>query len=229
VGDRRAHQHRAKKKRLAAPGGRTLPLKVPRQERAVATVQALLDATSEILVKEGYDAANTNRNAARAGVSIASLYQYFPSKEALVAALIDRHIARMAKLLGGLLEQSAGLPMPDAIALVVRGLFEAYGEDEALHRELLRNVPQLERLNPAVEARRAAAAQLAAWFSAKEDLHAYDPVGAARVTVNVVYGTLEGGILLEQGLIGDRSYVEYVVRMLVRNATAALHAEPRQG
>jgi AcrR family transcriptional regulator len=215
-----------KKKGPAAARSRTLPLKVPRQERSMATVQALLDATVELLKNEGYQAANTNRIAQRAGVSIASLYQYFPSKEALVAALIDRHIAHMVELVGKLLVQAAGLPIREGIPIVIRGIFEAYRDDEALHRELLQNVPQLERLNPAYEARRAAAAQLAVWLSARKDLDVGDPVGAARVTVNVVYGTLEGGILLEPGLIGDPSYVDGVVRMLVRNVTAALQAEP---
>ena len=51
----------------------------------------LIDATARLLVKEGFDTASTNKIAQDAGVSIGSLYQYFPGKEALVAAVIDRH------------------------------------------------------------------------------------------------------------------------------------------
>src|SRR5215468_9906844 len=61
------------------------------QERSRATVDALIEATARILVREGFEKASTNRIAREAGVSIGSLYQYYPSKEALVAAVIDRH------------------------------------------------------------------------------------------------------------------------------------------
>ena len=52
------------------------------------TVEAILDATARVLVREGYARTSTNRVAAVAGVSIGSLYQYFPNKESLVAALV---------------------------------------------------------------------------------------------------------------------------------------------
>jgi len=59
--------------------------KTPRQDRSRATFEALLDATADILVRHGYAKLTTNRIADRAGVNIASLYQYFPGKEAIVA------------------------------------------------------------------------------------------------------------------------------------------------
>ena len=73
----------------------TNPRKLASQERSLLTVDALLEATARVLMKEGYDRASTNKIAAVAGVSIGSLYQYFPSKEALVAAVIDRHVHEM--------------------------------------------------------------------------------------------------------------------------------------
>src|SRR5262245_9490004 len=69
----------------------TKPRKHASQQRSRATVDALIEATARILVKEGFDSASTNRIAEQAGVSVGSLYQYFPSKEALVAAVIQRH------------------------------------------------------------------------------------------------------------------------------------------
>jgi AcrR family transcriptional regulator len=74
---------------------KTAPRKLATQERAQRTVDAMLTATARILVKEGYDTASTNKIALAAGVSIGSLYQYFPGKEALVAAVIDRHVEEM--------------------------------------------------------------------------------------------------------------------------------------
>ena len=85
---------------------RVNPRKSASQERSRLTVQAILDATARILVREGFDKASTNRIAEVAGVSIGSLYQYFPSKEAIVAAL-DRppqpksHARRARRIRGG--------------------------------------------------------------------------------------------------------------------------------
>lgn len=66
------------------------PRKSPKQSRAAATVEAILEATAQILEQGGLAALNTNAVAQRAGVSIGSLYQYFPSKDALLAALLRR-------------------------------------------------------------------------------------------------------------------------------------------
>jgi AcrR family transcriptional regulator len=71
------------------------PRKRPSQSRSAATVKAILDATARILVERGYAATSTNAVAERAGVSVGSLYQYFPNKDALIAALHTRHIEQM--------------------------------------------------------------------------------------------------------------------------------------
>jgi AcrR family transcriptional regulator len=67
------------------------PRKTPQQDRSRATVEALLEATADILARDGYARLTTNRIADRAGVNIASLYQYFPGKDAIVAELRRRH------------------------------------------------------------------------------------------------------------------------------------------
>jgi AcrR family transcriptional regulator len=69
--------------------------KAPAQERAAATFEAILDAAAHILREEGVQALSTNHIAARAGVSIGSLYQYFPNKQAITRALIERYVKRV--------------------------------------------------------------------------------------------------------------------------------------
>jgi AcrR family transcriptional regulator len=69
---------------------------MPRQARAVVTRTAILEAAAHILASGGLAAFNTNAVAARAGVSIGSLYQYFPNKDALMAALIETRQAEQA-------------------------------------------------------------------------------------------------------------------------------------
>jgi AcrR family transcriptional regulator len=124
----------------------TNPRKSASQERSRATVQALLDATARVLTKEGYDRASTNRIAATAGVSVGSLYQYFPNKEALVAALVARHNREMLDLLREALKEVASLDLATAIARLVRAAVDAHRVDPALHRVFDEQVPRMGQL-----------------------------------------------------------------------------------
>lgn len=78
------------------------PRKSPRQERAAETVAIILEAAACILERDGFAGYNTNAIAERAGVSIGSLYQYFPGKEALTIALIERETATLLADLTGI-------------------------------------------------------------------------------------------------------------------------------
>jgi AcrR family transcriptional regulator len=124
----------------------TNPRKSASQERSRATVQALLDATARVLTREGYDRASTNRIAATAGVSVGSLYQYFPNKEALVAALVARHNQEMLDLLREALKEVASLDLATAIAKLVRAAVDAHRVDPALHRVFDEQVPRMGQL-----------------------------------------------------------------------------------
>jgi AcrR family transcriptional regulator len=124
----------------------TNPRKSASQERSRATVQALLDATARVLTREGYDRASTNRIAATAGVSVGSLYQYFPNKEALVAALVARHNREMLDLLREALKEVASLDLATAIAKLVRAAVDAHRVDPALHRVFDEQVPRMGQL-----------------------------------------------------------------------------------
>ena len=126
---------------------RTSPRKEPRQARAQATVEAILVATARVLTREGYDRASTNRIAEEAGVSIGSLYQYFPSKEALVTALIDRHIARMRDLLETHLTLLSTASLPVAVRALVELMIEVHAQNPRLHKVIAEQVPRIGRLN----------------------------------------------------------------------------------
>src|SRR5215813_615702 len=117
------------------------PRKVPRQERSRATVEALLEATADILVREGYGKLTTNRIADRAGVNIASLYQYFPGKEAIVAELRRRHGAAERAAVRDALVLRRGQGLEATLrALVARGV-AAHAVAPALHRAFAEHMP----------------------------------------------------------------------------------------
>ena len=125
---------------------RTNPRKNASQERSRLTVDALLEATARILVREGFDKASTNRIAEVAGVSVGSLYQYFPSKEALVAALIDRHNRPVMQAIQGELAEALKLSMEEAVRRLVSIAVKAHRVDPKLHRALTEQIPRVGRL-----------------------------------------------------------------------------------
>jgi AcrR family transcriptional regulator len=110
------------------------------------TVDALLEATARILVREGFDKASTNRIAEVAGVSVGSLYQYFPGKEALVAAVIERHQREILQTVRGELAEILAQPVEQAVRTIVRVAIQAHGVDPALHRALAEQIPRVGKL-----------------------------------------------------------------------------------
>jgi AcrR family transcriptional regulator len=109
-------------------------------------VDALVEATARILVREGFDKASTNRIADVAGVSVGSLYQYFPGKEAMVAAVIERHNEELMQVVRGTLAQAATLPLEQAVRQLVGAAIEAHRVDPKLHRVLAEQLPRTGKL-----------------------------------------------------------------------------------
>jgi AcrR family transcriptional regulator len=96
------------------------PRKAPRQPRARATVDAIIEAAEQLTRKLGVEAWTTNHVAERAGVSIGTLYQYFPSKESLLTALyLQRREARLAAVATALAELGGGRAVKPAAARAV--------------------------------------------------------------------------------------------------------------
>jgi len=124
----------------------TIPRKSASQKRSKATVETLLDATARVLTRHGYDRASTNRIAETAGVSVGSLYQYFPNKEALVAALVARHNRELLELVREAVKKVASLDLATAMRELVRAAVDAHLVDPALHRIFAEQVPRMGQL-----------------------------------------------------------------------------------
>jgi AcrR family transcriptional regulator len=73
------------------------PRKSPIQARSVASVDAILKATIQVLLRVGKERLTTTNVALRAGVSVGTLYQYFPNKKALLQAALKRHLTEVAE------------------------------------------------------------------------------------------------------------------------------------
>ncbi|AKU99121.1 transcriptional regulator, TetR family [Labilithrix luteola] len=111
--------------------------KRPRQARAQETVRAILEATVQILDREGLEAATTTRIAEVAGVSIGSLYQYFSHRDAILNALQNREFERTLELMQKVLaEGNLGEEPEKTIKAALHGLAELYLASPGLHRVL---------------------------------------------------------------------------------------------
>src|SRR5262244_3989532 len=124
----------------------TNPRKSACQERSRLTVDAILEATARVLRKEGYDRASTNKIAAVAGVGIGSLYQYFPSKEALVAGVVDRHAQELLQVARDSFLTAAAHPLETSLRELVAAGINAHRVDPKLHRVLAEEIPHTGRL-----------------------------------------------------------------------------------
>jgi AcrR family transcriptional regulator len=113
----------------------------PQQRRARQTVDAVLDAVARILKREGMKAVTTNRIAEVAGVSIGSVYQYFPDKRAIFVALHQRHIEEIDRLVEAKLFEHAASPVEDLIGAMMEAMIEAHATDPELYELLLTEVP----------------------------------------------------------------------------------------
>jgi AcrR family transcriptional regulator len=200
---------------------RTAPRKSPKQERSRTTIEAILTATARVLVKEGFDKASTNRIAEQAGVSIGSLYQYFPSKEALVAALIERHTDEMTAVLTAAFDRVARLPVALAARELVALMLEAHSIDPALHRVLIEQVPRVGRLSRIHEVESRAEEMVRAYLTLhREELRVSDLESAAFLMVSTVEALTHAAVIyyperLKSGALAGE-ITEMVVRYLLR-------------
>lgn len=108
--------------------------KQPRQARSQATVDAIFEAAIQVLLREGPNKLTTIRVAERAGASVGTLYQYFPNKQALLYAIVQRHLDRiMAQL-----EQAAEVAHGQPLAVMVSAVVEAFLQAKMAHFEQTR-------------------------------------------------------------------------------------------
>jgi AcrR family transcriptional regulator len=112
------------------------PRKRPVQPRAQATVEVILTAAAQLLERDGLARFTTNAVAARAGVSIGSVYQYFPSKEALTAVLIERSLAELERSLTQAGNDARRMPFEAGLRKLVRAAIQHQLARPALERTL---------------------------------------------------------------------------------------------
>jgi AcrR family transcriptional regulator len=198
----------------------TKPRKQASQDRSRALVDALVEATARILVKEGFDKASTNRIAAKAGVSVGSLYQYFPSKEALVAAVIERHNREIMEVVRDALAEVASLPVEQAVRQLVATGIKAHRVDPKLHRILAEQIPRTGRLENMGTNIRAGYVLFRAYLEThRNEFRTIDPELAAFVCVTSIEALTHTAVLHHSDSFSDETFealVDESTQLIVR-------------
>lgn len=117
--------------------------RTPKQQRAQFTVAAILEAATHVFSEKGLQKATTNEIAERAGVSIGSLYQYFPNKQSLIAALTQQHLTEMTEEITKGMEGSLELDLEQSVEQLVRLMIDAHSVNPDLHRVLIEDSKEL--------------------------------------------------------------------------------------
>jgi AcrR family transcriptional regulator len=129
------------------------PRKRPQQTRSRATVEYILEAAAQLLSRDGAAALSTNQIARRAGVAVASLYQYFPNKESIVNALFEMQLSEERAELAARSTELQDEPFAKAIRVGVRSMIDVHAGKPELVRSILKALPFLGGAEALIRAR----------------------------------------------------------------------------
>jgi AcrR family transcriptional regulator len=198
------------------------PRKQPRQVRAELTRERILTAAAHVLAEFGYAAGTTNRIAERARVSIGSLYQYFPNKDAILAELLTRHLAPQEAAPG---PGDVARPLVDVVRDMVRAAIGHHREDPRLLRLMMEEGPRSRALIEQIGDVRAAR------VGALDDLLAHHPevvvddVGTAAAIIDAGVELIVHQLVAAPSTVAVERLESELVAMLTRYLTANRDAD----
>jgi AcrR family transcriptional regulator len=159
----------------------------PSQSRSRDTVEAIVEAAAQVFERHGYAAGTTNRIAERAGVSIGSLYQYFPNKDSILVELTRRHIAEGRALAAATFAAIETADLRDGLRMLAATMIDLHRDSPGLHRVLFEESPRPPSLQAELaEVEEAAVGAVAAWLAGHDEVTAPDVDLAARYVAAVV-------------------------------------------
>ncbi len=195
---------------------KTSPRKRPSQSRSKVTVDAMIQAMTRVLVKEGYDGASTNRVAREAGVSIGTLYQYFPSKDSLVLAVMEQHANAITTRFGARTLELLTASPEQATRELIHLLMEQHQVNPDLHRVLIEQVPRVGALAALDELNRGSERLIALYLEAhRDELGIKDVNLTAFVLVTAVEAICHRAVVNRRELIDDPRLEEHIVKLVM--------------
>jgi AcrR family transcriptional regulator len=200
---------------MSSAGRRLEPRRKPRQVRAELTRERILTAAAHIFAEHGYAAGTTNRIAERARISIGSLYQYFPNKDAILAELLVQHIDRGTWTGADDLDLSPGT-LEAAVRALVRDAIDNHSDDPALLRVMIEEAPVSQELRDTIDRHgKLRTAQVRDVIVRHPDIHVGDPdVAADLVLLTVEINTHK--FMAAPGAVPVQTFEDELVAMVTR-------------
>jgi AcrR family transcriptional regulator len=200
------------------------PRKLPRQNRAKTLVESIFTAATQVLESEGYGAATTSRIAERAGVSIGSLYQYFPNKDSIMGSLVINHAKNVARETAKIISANEIRPQPfrTLISVLIQKCIDTNDSSANLHRLLNSEIPD-RIFFP--EERRLVRCRVLHGFrnffaNHSHEIKAGDLNRAAAFTFNVIDSTIHQTLLNDPAQLRNQEFsddlIELVSKYLIR-------------
>lgn len=194
----------------------------PTQARARQTIEAIFGATAQIVEKEGEEGVTTNKVAQVAGFSIGTLYQYFPSKEAILLAMVERERNRVQQQLRELLDDAVAeqRDVRSVLRDMVRLLVTAFGTGghSRLRRGMVRlgwRIDHHDRVTAALREGAERNALALARLIEVGDTSVRPPSPAMMfVATRAIMGTIRSAALEDSPLLGQPAFEDELVRML---------------
>lgn len=187
--------------------------KSPRQARATATLDAICEATIQLLVADGPHRLTTTRVAERAGVSVGTMYQYFPHKQALLYALNERYLDVLSEKIEATCLAHHGSPLDLMVDALIETYWSAKTERADVTRALYRTAVELDN-EALIEtfAARVDAATLAMFASASD--WKCDDIASVNLTlVTVIFGTVRNAFERNLSPAAIKALRDHMLRM----------------
>jgi AcrR family transcriptional regulator len=193
---------------FAFAAGAVTPRKRPAQRRSRETVAAIIEATIRVLADDGAEL-TTTRVAELAGVSVGTLYQYFPNREALINGVLADHLEAAIGALEVAVDANRNEPLPVAAERVVRAFLAAKARNAHVSRSLQRVIDRIDE-RPAVRAAVRRAEQAIATLLTGEDAAA-----RASLVCTAIEGIVRAAISEDPDRLLDPAWVDRVVALVV--------------
>jgi AcrR family transcriptional regulator len=196
------------------------PRKRPVQARSQRTVDVVLKAAAQVFSSRGYAGGTTNHLAERAGVSIGTLYEYFPNKDALLVALMEHHIHEGERVLQRAAAEMAGrtVGIRTSVLHFVRAMVEFHAHERALHRVLFEETPLPRRVQQTLaQLEQRVTDQIESLIRGAPDVSVENPALTAAIVVQAVEGLTHKLVLH-----GEDEDVETFIGEITRLVTSYL-------
>jgi AcrR family transcriptional regulator len=199
-----------------APDATPAPRRRPSQSRAQETVGVIFEATMDVLARVGEANLTTNRIAERAGVSIGTLYQYFPTREAIIAEMLARHRAQIMAELEQQLSQlkRADAPPQDVLRKFIHLYVQTFAPSDPGLRGLMQLAWRLDQHRDLAHSLREAAERISVWLQQLDHPQVQAPNPAlAFVLTRSLAGTVRSAVLEQSSLLDSTAFEEELARV----------------